>query len=164
MEWTNHLYKSNTWSHDFRRTLLRPWSFQLHSEDFWQSDDATLKDEFEFEDVQKTVSTSRWRRPLLSRSLNKPEPTSTPPGWWQDQMLFDRSIRSMAALTALYAFIMSIVCAVKLKPLINRTNVGSTSVSMGDQKVCGDLKGAEIVSVDFRVTIDCSCSSLFNCS
>ena len=131
---------------DFNRTLLRPWSFvsqrELASESS-ATDDVVLK-----ENNAKYSNRKRlWRRPLRSRWFNKGEITSSPPGWWGDQMLFDRTLRSMAALMTLYAFIITVICARNFKPLITRSNKSSTSVGLNKDKMCKDLKSTEIVSI-----------------
>ena len=96
--------------------------------------------------VKPRKQASAWSRPLLSRSPSRPEPSSTGSGWWQNQMLFDRSLRSMATLTSLYAVIMLLICVAKLRPLANRDNPSSTSIGLSHKKTCANLKQTEIVS------------------
>ena len=49
-------------------------------------------------------------------------------------MLFDRSLRSMAALMTLYAVIMTGICAVYLKDFVHRDNPHSASVGQNKSK------------------------------
>jgi hypothetical protein len=49
-------------------------------------------------------------------------------GWWKRQMLVDRSLRTMSALTSVFAIIMWIVVFACLKSFSHRTNKNSTSV------------------------------------
>lgn len=64
-------------------------------------------------------------------------------------MLFDRSLRLMAALTTVYAFIMTIVSVSNLKALRDRQNNGSTSVVFGQKTTCQNLQKTEVVSTNF---------------
>ena len=51
-------------------------------------------------------------------------------GWWKEQMLVDRSLRTMAGLTSLFALIMAIICFKYLPQLAERPNQSSTSVGV----------------------------------
>ncbi|KAF2182555.1 hypothetical protein K469DRAFT_476074, partial [Zopfia rhizophila CBS 207.26] len=63
------------------------------------------------------------------------EPTRIGRGIWKDQLLVDRSLRSMAACTTLFAVGMFIVIATHLKPFSKRVNKFTTSVG-GETKDC----------------------------
>ena len=67
-------------------------------------------------------------------------------GWWKQQMLVDRSIRSMAALTSLFALIMTIVCIVYMRELVGRHNETSTSVGSNSGESCESLEATNVVS------------------
>ncbi|MCJ1267875.1 hypothetical protein MMC22_007761 [Lobaria immixta] len=54
-------------------------------------------------------------------------------GWWKQQMLVDRSLRTMAALTATFALIMVITCLAYLGDFVHRKNPYSTSVGRSNQ-------------------------------
>ena len=124
----------------FTRTLLRPWSFTSQTSS--SSDPANV----EREAVKFRGKRSPWERPLLSLWRNDAEAATGAPGLWQDQMLFDRSLRLMTALMTVYALVMTIVSASKLKALYSRQNYGSTSVGFRQESTCKDLQKTEIVS------------------
>ena len=108
----------------FTRQLLRPWSFATQSSDNDRGVDESV--------VGETIEA---------------EPTIRPSGWWNHQMLFDRSLRFMAALMTLYAVIMTIICAAYLKDFVHRGNPHSTSVGQNKGKSCTSLQGTEIVRI-----------------
>lgn len=61
-------------------------------------------------------------------------------------MLVDRSLRIMAGLTSLFAFIMMIICIKYWPELSNRKNTGSTSVGSNIGQDCGTLESTNVVS------------------
>lgn len=63
------------------------------------------------------------------------QPTRIGRGVWKDQLLVDRSLRSMAALTALFAIAMIIVVATRLKSFYERANKFTSSVG-GETQDC----------------------------
>lgn len=66
-------------------------------------------------------------------------------GWWKQQMLIDRSFRSMAALTALFAIIMLVICAVNLPRFLKRSNTHSTSVGPNIGQSCAAVERQNVV-------------------
>ncbi|KAL8831416.1 MAG: hypothetical protein Q9170_005297 [Blastenia crenularia] len=139
----------DSWSpnHDdnFSLKLLRPWSIASHNS--VRSRTSTLTDTqyaasstFEADDASTVsskglLSSSTWSK-FARRSRTRSEDPDNPkahlayggPGWWKHQMLADRSFRTMAALTSLFAFIMIIICLINFPELAHRANKHSTSV------------------------------------
>lgn len=70
-------------------------------------------------------------------------------GWWKQQMLVDRSLRSMAALTGTFALIMVIICLAYLPDLRHRMNDHSTSVG-GSRQSCESVERTDVVSYLMR--------------
>jgi hypothetical protein len=66
------------------------------------------------------------------------EPTRIKRGVWKDQLLIDRSLRGMAALTALFAFGVFIIIAVHIQPFAHRSNKNSSSIG-GETRSCKDV-------------------------
>lgn len=66
-------------------------------------------------------------------------------GWWKQQMLVDRSLTSMAALTVIFALIMVITCLSYFPQFVHRTNKHSTSVG-GSLQNCKRLESTDVVS------------------
>ena len=129
---------------DFERKLFRPWSFAAHS--------TSQSDGMEIPLIENTStkpqSASRWpRHSATLRQRFEAEPTVRPTGWWNDQMLFDRSLRSMAILMTLYATIMTIVCIAYLKDFVHRGNPHSTSVGQKKGRSCKSLQSMDIVCI-----------------
>ncbi|KAL1801259.1 hypothetical protein ACET3X_001601 [Alternaria dauci] len=56
------------------------------------------------------------------------EPARVGRGIWKDQLLSDRSFRTMAATMSVLALGMIVLIACNIKHVVNRTNLGSTSV------------------------------------
>ena len=126
------------------RKLFRPWSFEPQPND---NGDGMTKPLIE-EASKKPQSTSAWSRYRTSlRQHFETEPTVRPPGWWNDQMLFDRSLRSMAILMTFYATILSIVCIAYFKEFLRRENPHSTSVGQKKGQSCKSLQGVDIVCI-----------------
>lgn len=66
-------------------------------------------------------------------------------GWWKKQMLEDRSLRSMAALTGTFALIMVVTCLSYYRNFVSRTNKQSTSIG-GRLQSCENIDRADVVS------------------
>ena len=77
--------------------------------------------------------------------------TTTRGGWWKEQMLVDRSLRVMAGLTSLFAFIMIILCIRYMPDLSDHKNTWSTSVGPHSGQDCGTLESTNLVS-NFSLT------------
>ena len=128
----------------FTRNLLRPWSFAAQS----SGNDGGLDKSLSGETLKEPPSSSAWcQYPSHLRRSFVTEPVIKPSGWWNHQMLFDRSLRSMAALMTLYAVIMTGICAGYLKDFVHRDNPHSTSVGQNKGKSCTSLQGTEIVRI-----------------
>ncbi|KAI4137651.1 MAG: hypothetical protein L6R39_007170 [Caloplaca ligustica] len=145
-EWSEGPERHNSWGRDhdeeFSLKLLRPWSIASHNST--RSRSSTLhgsqyaaSSAVEADDASSKglLSASTWAR-FARRSRDDSEDPDIAgirlayggPGWWKHQMLSDRSFRTMAALTTLFAFIMSIICLVHFPELARRANKNSTSV------------------------------------
>lgn len=128
----------------FTRNLLRPWSFAAQS----SGHDGGVDKSLSGDTLKGTPSNSAWcKYPNHLRQSFEAEPTIKPSGWWNHQMLFDRSLRSMAALMTLYAVIMTGICAGYLKDFVHRDNPHSTSVGQNKGKNCTSLQRTEIVRI-----------------
>jgi hypothetical protein len=66
------------------------------------------------------------------------EPTRIKRGVWKDQLLIDRSLRGMAALTALFALGIFIIIAAHIQPFANRANMYTSSIG-GKTRSCKDV-------------------------
>lgn len=71
------------------------------------------------------------------------------PGWWHKQMLVDRSLRSMAAFTAVSAVIMLIILISYLPAFANRVNHNSTSVGGKAGTSCSTSESRNVVRFSF---------------
>lgn len=69
------------------------------------------------------------------------------PGWWHKQMLVDRSLRSMAAFTAVCGLVMWIIIFSYLPAFANRLNLHSTSVGQRDGTSCGTAESRNVVCI-----------------
>ncbi|KAI4187151.1 MAG: hypothetical protein LQ346_005544 [Caloplaca aetnensis] len=154
-EWSEEDERHNSWSRthddDFSLKLLRPWSIASHNtvrsrsstlqdsqyaaSSAVEGDDASTKGLLSSTSSKGLLSSGPWAR-FGRRSRDGSEDPDNPgahlafggPGWWKHQMLADRSFRTMAALTTLFAFIMVIICLVHSRDFANRANKSSTSV------------------------------------
>ena len=164
-----HVYRLTASSHEntssssssrrssFTRNLLRPWSFALTSD---ISTTANVSDSIQL-DAREGSNTLLLNRTPTHESTGSCAPygdvdreqgvndirfASGRSGWWKQQMLVDRSLRSMAALTSLFASIMTIICIVYMPKLVGRHNVTSTSVGSDTGTSCESLEGTNVVS------------------
>ncbi|MCJ1478825.1 hypothetical protein MMC13_007509 [Lambiella insularis] len=86
---------------------------------------STLKPPLETATSEQPVHTKPWEtRPSASSQCRLAVDQG---GWFWHQMLVDRSLRSMAVLTTVFAFMMLILCFAYFGDFINRTNKKSTS-------------------------------------
>ena len=67
--------------------------------------------------------------------------------WWEKQMLSDRSLRAMAALTTAFALAMITTCLAYLKLFSTRVNLSSTSIGWGTGDSCSTVESRNIVSM-----------------
>ncbi|KAL8669565.1 MAG: hypothetical protein Q9168_005847 [Polycauliona sp. 1 TL-2023] len=154
-------HRSWTRSHDdeFQLNLLRPWS--ITSRPSVRSRSSTITDTqyapastLEPDDASSKglLSSGTWAR-FGRRSRDASDNFDNPgaelayggPGWWKHQMLSDRSFRSMAAATTVFAFILSILCLVNLKRLTHRVNKNSTSVGGTADKTCSSMEASNVM-------------------
>ncbi|KAL8958559.1 MAG: hypothetical protein Q9193_004407 [Seirophora villosa] len=165
-EWSEGTQSYSSWSRshneEFSLKLLRPWSIASHHS--VRSRSSTIQDSqdsasaaFEADDASSKglLSSGAWARfGRGSRDASEdPDNSGTQfayggPGWWKHQMLADRSFRTMAAMTTVFAIIMVIICLVNLPDLSRRANKSSTSV--------GGKAGADV----FNINRDQTCSSM----
>ncbi|KAL8720784.1 MAG: hypothetical protein Q9181_007852 [Wetmoreana brouardii] len=145
-EWSEEAESHNSWTrnHDdaFALKLLRPWSIASHNS--IRSRSSALNDTqyaassaFEPDDASSRglLSSGIWAKFARRSHEDSEDPTGLGaqfayggPGWWRHQMLADRSFRTMAALTSLFAFIMVIIVLTHSGELAHRANKSSTSV------------------------------------
>ncbi|OCL07707.1 hypothetical protein AOQ84DRAFT_246597, partial [Glonium stellatum] len=93
------------------------------------------------EKIKRGLGIHRLRRKLAGGSSIIEEPiyetefARIGKGWWKDQQLVDRSIRSMALLTTVFAIAIVVVCIINMKLFYERPNWHSTSIG-GETKSC----------------------------
>jgi hypothetical protein len=101
-------------------------------------------------------SESREERPISIASTSKSF-ARFGSGLWENSMLVDRSLRSMAVLTSFFGFLIMVLVFVCLKAFIHRTNLTSTSVFANAEKcraasykiaVCYWLEGETAINAD----------------
>ncbi|TVY37706.1 hypothetical protein LOCC1_G007239 [Lachnellula occidentalis] len=73
------------------------------------------------------------------------------PGLWYKQMLADRSLRSMAAFTAVCAVIMLIITLSYVGDFANRLNLKTTSVGGKDGESCGSMEQKNVLVTSLKV-------------
>ncbi|RDW82971.1 hypothetical protein BP5796_04462 [Coleophoma crateriformis] len=86
------------------------------------------------------------------------------PGWWKKQMLVDRSLRTMAAFTALCALIMCIIVFTYLKDFMTRLNKNSTSVGGSHGESCHNMESRNIAVhffINIAATLILGCSNTY---
>ncbi|KAL8933996.1 MAG: hypothetical protein Q9211_005466, partial [Gyalolechia sp. 1 TL-2023] len=144
---------------EFSLKLLRPWSIASHNNA--RSRTSTLTDtqyaassavEADNASTKGLLSTATWTK-FARRSRDRFEDPDSPeaklayggPGWWKHQMLADRSFRTMAALTTVFAFIMVIICLVNFPNFAHRANKHSTSVGGKANQTCSSMEGKNVV-------------------
>ncbi|MCJ1429003.1 hypothetical protein MMC29_006916, partial [Sticta canariensis] len=89
--------------------------------------------------------------PYQDIPISTNEFTANGKGWWKEQMLVDRSLRSMAALTSIFALIMVVTCASYFRYFVSRTNKNSTSVG-GKLHSCENVERRD-VAIHFLINI-----------
>ena len=139
----------------FTETLLRPWSF-VSDEDGRSSTTRTSAMDKTMSVSSETYVTPHWSRKSLGAwaqysSTDREDPSPEEQyavregGWWNQQMLVDRSLRSMAALTAFFAIIMISLCCTYMSDFMNRSNLHSTSVGSTNPKSCRSVENTNLV-------------------
>ena len=152
-------------NNSFTQILLRPWSFA-------SLDDADTSTSTHVSAVEETWSLSEetWslsegtytqahrRRKSLGAwaqysSSARENPSSEEQfavgegGWWNQQMLVDRSLRSMAALMTFFAIVMLALCCAYIPNFRIRSNLHSTSVEFKNPGSCGSTEKTNVVCV-----------------
>ena len=132
----------------FHQDLLRPWSLAMT--EYSERENQNEADDHKYSRVvEESDNKSRCKVVTFwNRCDNKKPPSQSILG--HHRMLFDRSLRLMAALMTLYAVVMMVICITKLKPFVHRSNRGTTSVGLNEGRRCQDLKRAELVSSSSR--------------
>ena len=156
--------RSSSRHSSFSRTLLRPWSFALTSDistvanesdsvqlNTWENSNTLPLNRAPT--IESTSALTRYREVDQGQGVNDIQFATGRSGWWKQQMLVDRSLRSMAALMSLFAVIMTIVCIVYMPELVGRHNKTSTSVGSNNGRSCESLEATNVVgwTSDFRV-------------
>ncbi len=72
-------------------------------------------------------------------------------GWWNQQMLVDRSLRLMGALTTIFAIIMITLCCTYMNAFVHRKNRQSTSVGSKKPRSCVSTENTNLVRDTLRV-------------
>lgn len=140
----------------FAQKLLRPWSFVSQVEEKSKIVASEFPTYAQIEISEEIQSLPRRRRNDLGVWAKYADPdrkescfdghtTAGGKGWWNRQMLVDRSLRSMAALTTLLAIIMISLCAAYMSDFVKRTNKNSTSVGSKKPQSCKSLEAKNIV-------------------
>ena len=131
----------------FTNFLLRPWSYTSEASFQPVPEMGAINDGDETARVASRESSSD--RAVSPSRHDDGRTVKGPTSRWQDLMLFDRSLRLMAALTSVYAFVMTIVSATNIKALLDRQNNGSTSVAFKQKTTCENLEKTEVVGSMF---------------
>ena len=97
-------------------------------------------------DVEHSSAWTRYGGPRREKPVNDPQIASGGSGWWKEQMLVDRSLRTMAGLTSMFALIMMILSIRYLPDLIASKNETSTSVGSQTGQDCRSLETTNVVS------------------
>ena len=108
-------------------------------------------------DLPHTESYAREQEPILLPQDSSPLEDSSFPGelavvqgdWWNKQMLVDRSLRVMAALTSAFAIAMVVACLSNLRLFLDRPNRNSTSIGWGSGESCSSVENKNIVCPAF---------------
>ena len=143
----------------FSQWLLRPWSFA--SEDAREISTSahvpiTIESGHVFEENdtrphQRRTSFTALPRYSSDVHANSENQFATEEGgWWNRQMLVDRSLRFMAALTTIFAIIMIALCCTYMSNFVNRSNRQSTSVGARKPQKCKSAGNASVVCSKFR--------------
>ncbi|TVY83717.1 hypothetical protein LSUE1_G002566 [Lachnellula suecica] len=86
------------------------------------------------------------------------------PGLWTRQMLTDRSLRSMAAFTAMCAFIMLIITCNYIGDFVHRLNLHTTSVGGKDGESCETMEQRNVavhLFINIAATMILGCSNTY---
>ena len=103
---------------------------------------STLKQPTETETIKQPVEAELWKTRQSASSQYRFAVDDG--GWWLHQMLVDRSLRSMAALTTLFALMMVILCFAYMSDFVNRLDENSTSVGGMSGESCSAMESSNI--------------------
>lgn len=155
-------YKNLLGDDNFSQRLLRPWSLASHDDGDLPTSarvsalDETWRISEETYPRRRLKSLGAWARyPSSARENLSSEGqfAVNKGGWWDQQMLVDRSLRSMAALTAVFATTMIIVCCTHMSDFVYRSNPHSTSVGSKKPESCRSTENANVVcSLSYNVS------------
>ena len=115
----------------FSQWLLRPWSFASQdAREISTSAPGPITDEsghvFEENDTRphqsRTSLTALSRHSIGVHASSEKQFATGEGGWWNRQMLVDRSLRFMAALTTIFAIIMIALRCTYMSDFVNRSN------------------------------------------
>ena len=96
--------------------------------------------------IQQFSAWTRYGEPNRKRDADNTQLASGGSGWWKEQMLVDRSLRTMAGLTSMFALIMVIISIRYFPELLARRSANSTSVGSHTGQDCKSLETTNIVS------------------
>ncbi|KAL8795183.1 MAG: hypothetical protein Q9195_002338 [Heterodermia aff. obscurata] len=90
--------------------------------------------------VGQVSAWTRYGEPSQEKVFDDTQIASGASGWWKQQMLVDRSLRSMAGLTSIFALGLMILSITYLPDLLARKSLNSTSVGSRTGQDCGSLE------------------------
>ena len=97
-------------------------------------------------DIENVLAWTRYGDPSREKAVENTRFASGRSGWWKQQMLVDRSLRTMAGTTSLFALIMMIFSIRYFPYFLARKNPDSTSVGSQTGHDCGSLETTNVVS------------------
>ncbi|MCJ1385562.1 hypothetical protein MMC17_008685 [Xylographa soralifera] len=103
---------------------------------------STLKQPANIDTIKQPVETELWKSRQSASSQCRLAVDDG--GWWWHQMLVDRSLRSMAALTTVFALMMVILCFAYFGDFVNRVNKNSTSVGGLSGESCSTMESSNV--------------------
>ena len=142
----------------FSQSLLRPWSFASQhvggrsTSAHVPSTDQSGHVSEENDTRPHQCRTSLTALPRYSNSVcvsSEKQFATGEGGWWSRQMLVDRSLRFMTALTTVFATIMIAICCAYMSDFVNRSNRQSTSVGSRNPQDCTSTGNANVVFIIF---------------
>ena len=122
--------------------------------DFETDEHRHLSEECDTRTYRRRRSLGAWAqysRSARGNSSSDQQFTVRQEGWWDRQMLVDRSLRSMAALTTVFAIIMIALCCTYMSDSINRPNRQTTSVGSKELTSCVTTENTSVVRYISRI-------------
>ena len=145
---------------NFSQRLLRPWSFASQNDGnpslslAMTGKTRSMSEENYTYPRRRRKDLGAWAQYSSSaqRSSKSEEQFAVGKGgWWNQQMLVDRSLRSMATLTTIFAIIMITLCFTHMNEFIHRKNRQSTSVGFLRPRSCVSIENTNLVRYILRV-------------